>query len=49
MKLWNVAGIDDSLPERVKSWHDRGDSYRVAGSARASAVVAQPAAVIEMN
>ena len=27
----------------------RGDSHRVAGSASASAVVAQPAAVIEMN
>src|SRR5439155_23789300 len=27
----------------------RGDRYRVAGSASASAVVAQPAAVIEMN
>jgi hypothetical protein len=27
----------------------RGGSYRVAGSASASAVVAQPAAVIEMN
>ena len=26
-----------------------GDSYRVAGNASASAVVAQPAAVIEMN